>query len=202
MLSQRVWVMGLHVWWIRGEGPSTAVVSRPHYFCSCLQLTSLSRFSHPLSTVQTPSILSQPHLWCAKLTATEKPSAPGCIFSSCVIRFYLHFMISHLEGKTEKSYFSPSALQGVEQILNSMKWSCQGLKAFPGPKSISLCIWGLDGLHLISCQQNPVLFRVPWEKEKKKKYKMSEMRGKYMSKDHFFAVIQNTDTYFPDQSCV
>ena len=116
----------------------------------------------------------------------EKPSAPGCIFPVVLFCFYLHFMISHLEGKTERAIFPPpSALQGVEQILNSMKWSCQGLKAFSGPNHLSVHLGAGWVKYLISCQQNPVLFRFHGRR-KKRKYKISEMRGRYMSKDHFF----------------
>ena len=143
-LSHRGVGMGLRVWWIIGKGPSTAVGVSPTLLCSCLQLTSPSRAPthsalsrHPASF---PSLISD-----AKLIARETLSS-WLYFSSCVILSLSSFYDFSPRGKNRKSYFfPPSALQGVEQILNSMKWSCQGLKAFSGPNHLSVHSGGWMG---------------------------------------------------------
>lgn len=87
----------------------------------------------------------------AKLTAWESPSS-WLYFSSCVILSLSSFYDFSPWGKNRKSYFFPSALQGVEQILNSMKWSCQGLKSFSG--SDCLCTQRSGGVkHFFSYQR-------------------------------------------------
>lgn len=179
-----VWVWGCMFGESEERAPAQLWVSRPHYFCSCLQLTSPSR-SPTLSALSRHPASFPSLIFDAKLTAGETLSS-WLYFSSCVILFLSSFYDFSPRGKNRKSYFfPPSALQGVEQILNSMKWSCQGLKAFSGPNHLSVHLGAGWVKYLISCQQNPVLFRFHGRR-KKRKYKISEMRGRYMSKDHFF----------------
>lgn len=196
-----VWVWGCMFGESEERAPAQLWVSRPHYFCSCLQLTSLSR-SPTLSALSRHPASFPSLIFDAKLTAGETLSS-WLYFSSCVILFLSSFYDFSPRGKNRKSYFPPPPLpcRGLSRFWTVWNDLARGWRRSQ-VLTISLCIWGAGWVkYLISCQQNPVLFRFHGRR-KKRKYKMSEMRGKYMSKDHFFAVIQNTDTYFPDQSCV
>ena len=119
MLIHRGVGRGMPVWGIRGKGPSTAAGVSPTLLCSCHWLTSpclspsLSAASrHP---AYFPSLISD-----AKLAAGETLSS-WLYFSSCVILSLSSFYDFSPRGKNRESYFFPSALQGVEQILSSMK---------------------------------------------------------------------------------
>lgn len=138
-----VWVQGCVFGESEERAPAQLWVSRPPYFGSCHRLTSpslsptLSALSrHPASF---PSLISD-----AKLTAGETLSS-WLYFSSCVILSLSSFYDFSPRGKNRKSYFFPSALQGVEQILSSMKWSCQGLKSFSAPTHLSVHSGGWMG---------------------------------------------------------
>lgn len=160
-----VWVWGCMFPESEERASAQLWVSRPHYFCSCLQLTSsrsptlsaLSRHLHPF-----PASSLMPN-W-----QPEKPLSSWLYFSSCVILFLSSFYDFSPRGKNRKSYFSPLCpaggwadseqyemiLPGAEGVLRS----CNHLSVHLGAGWVK---------YLISCQQNPVLFRFH-EKEKKK----------------------------------
>lgn len=132
----------VHVWWNRGKGTSSAVgFSRASlYLATAPTHHLLPHHQHPPSSQDGPDIQHPfPTSSLKPNWQPENPWALGCIFPVVLFRLYLHFMISHLERKTERAIFFPSALQGVEQILNSTKWSCQGLKSFSGSNCLSVC---------------------------------------------------------------
>lgn len=138
---------GVHVWWIRGEGISTAVgfsgtllYQQPPFIISSSTPPPSSQggqdSQHPFSTSSLKPN-GQP----------ENPWALGCIFPVVLFCLYLHFMISHLEGKTERAIFFPSCpaggradsehemiLPGAEVILRLQPSIC----VFKGVEGLSI----------------------------------------------------------------
>lgn len=172
----------------RTKGPSTAVGVFPPL---------LWQNRHLLTSSSIPPILSA----CADTQhpfptsslepdwQPENPWAPGSIFPVVLFCLYLYFMISHLEGKTERAiFFFASALQGVEQILNSIKWSCQGLKSFSGSNHLSVYSDGRTG-EVISFPVSRILSYLGSVGEGKRKNRKCQKWGRLMSMDHFFAAI-------------
>lgn len=100
-----VWVWGCMFGESEERAPAQLWVSRPHYFCSCLQLTSPSR-SPTLSALSRHPASFPSLIFDAKLTAGETLSS-WLYFSSCVILFLSSFYDFSPRGKNRKSYFSP-----------------------------------------------------------------------------------------------
>ena len=186
-----VWIQGCMFGESEERAPAQLRVSLPPYFGSCNRLTSpslsptLSALSrHPASF---PSLISD-----AKLAAGET-SAPGCIFPVVLFCLYLHFMISHLEGKTERAIFSPLPCRGLSRfwaVWNDLARGWSPSQLLP----ISLCIRGAGWVkYFISCQQNPVLFRFHGRR-KKEKIENVRNEGKVYVQGFFFFFLQSFKT--------
>lgn len=147
MLSHGGVGMGLHVWWIRGKGPSTAVGVSPTLLLQLPPAHLPLPLSHPLSTVQTPSILSQPHLWC-QIDSRRNPQLLAVFFQLCysVSIFILWFLTSR-EKQKELFFPPPLPCRGLSRFWTVWNDLARGWRRSQ-VLTISLCIWGLDGLSI------------------------------------------------------
>lgn len=146
MLIHRGVGIGMRVWWIRGKGPSTAVGVSPILLWQLPPAHLPLPLSHPLSTVQAPSILSQPHLWC-QIDSRRNPQLLAVFFQLCysVSIFILWFLTSR---EKQKELFFPLCPAGgwadSEQYEMILPGAEVLLSSYP-----SLCSFGgLDGLSI------------------------------------------------------
>ena len=159
--------MGLHVWWIRGKGPGTAVGASPPFLWQVSPAHLPLPLSHPLSTVHTPSVLSQPHLW-RQIDSQRNPQLLAVFFQLCysVSIFILWFLTSR--EKQRELFFPPLPCRGLSRFWTVWNDLARGWRRSQ-VLTISLCIRGAGWVkYFISCQQNPVLFRFHGRRKKRK----------------------------------
>lgn len=161
-----VWVEGCLFGESEARAPAPLRVSRPPYFA--VATGSPPPASLPPSQQRPGTQHTFPASSLTPNWQPEKPSAPGSIFPVVLFCLYLHFMISHLEGKTERAIFSPLPCRGLSRfwaVWNDLARGWSPSQLLP----ISLCIWGAGWVkYFISCQQNPVLFRFHGRRKKEK----------------------------------